>query len=617
MRSKYITYDEKGNILLPNIKKIFIPDYDMEIMDADLSGADAQIYGADSECKALLDFFSNPKKYHPSGKLYAWVASEHLQREVSTDEPIYRDYKASHHGCVTGDHEVLTYEGWVRIDKYDETKPLAVWDKETSNIHFEIPKDFNRDFVLPSEPLYNIEGASFSQLTTLDHKFPRWSNGKILVNEAKDLPKTSRIPYSGYYKGGTISESLTKIRLMVALQADGCVYYTDEKGESSFQFRFTKERKIQRLENLLKEAKISFKKKTVEEEKDKFVTTFTFKGYLHGWMKHLDWWILLYTKECIEAFIDELPYWDGTTNYNGTFVFSTDKKAVEVMQTLIHLTGKASKCVICERDSSRKTLYRLSINGRKFYRCETGIMEYVQHNGTNVYCPQTSTGFFLVRRNGYITVTGNTWYGMATPKLAITVGCSLYKAQQLMDFYDYIYPEKRIWQERLVKEVEKRGYISNKFGRRFWFLDKNDPTRNNKIFSSIPQSTTGEVINRAWIKIRREIDLKQIAEQEYIAEKVTEQFCKKVKQRCDVLMQVHDSLVIQYPILLAEKVRPLINGCMRIPIPYDPPLIIPSDFKVSTKSYGDCAKVKKEEVRNFKLEETRKDEEAKDKGKLL
>lgn len=284
MENKYISYDTKGNLLLPNIKKIFIPDEGMEIMDADLSGADAQIYGADSECKKLLDFFENPLKFHKSGKLYAWVASEHLQRDVSTDDPEYKFYKASHHGV---------------------------------------------------------------------------------------------------------------------------------------------------------------------------------------------------------------------------------------------------------------------------------------------------------------------WYGMAVNKLALTINCTVSKAQQLLDFYDYLYPEKDIWQKRLVYEANTKGYITNIFGRRFWFPDTSDLTRNNKIFSSIPQSTTSEVINRGWINIRKNIDLHEIATQQFLAEKISENIKYRIEQRCNVLLQVHDSLVIQYPIELADVVRPLIQKNMLIELPYKKPITIPADFKVSEISYGDCQKVKK------------------------
>ena len=60
----------------------------------------------------------------------------------------------------------------------------------------------------------------------------------------------------------------------------------------------------------------------------------------------------------------------------------------------------------------------------------------------------------------------------------------------------------------------------------------------------------------------------------------------------DILMQVHDSIVTQYPIEKAEYYRAKIKEAMEIDIPYKNTLIIPADFKVSNHSYGDTEKVK-------------------------
>ncbi len=563
--SDIISYDDQGNILLPNIKRIFLPDEGKEIMDADLSGADAMVVAADSQCKWLLDFFNNPK-----GKLYAYIASEHLQREITADSPEYKSYKAVCHGCITGDHEVLTPNGWIRIDKYDENIPLAVWDKDNSQIHFEIPKSFNRDFIENSEFLYSIEGESFSQLTTLDHKFIRQSNGKLIITQAKDLPISSRLPYTGEYKGGSKKELNVKMKLMVALQADGHVLYTDKKGISTYQFRFTKERKINRLENLLVEAGIQFQKKFSESDK---VTTFYFKGYLEAWMKYLDWWILDYEKDNLKTFVEELQYWDGhirTSNGVRTSITTTNKLSAEIIQTLFHLFNYGSKINIKLKDKTRQTLYEISMNNRKFYRCSTGIQKYIEHIGTKVYCPQTSTGFFMIRRNGHIMVTGNTNYGLGLDKLAAMLGISWTYAKSLQDFYFNLCPEILKWHVRIKKDIDKKGYITNVFGRRGWFLDSKDPTLFNKAFAFIPQSTVADVINRGWVNITSHHG-----------------------DIVEVLMQVHDSLVMQYDISYANVIRNEIKKQMSIVLPYKPPMVIPADFKVSRRSYGECEKVRK------------------------
>lgn len=253
--SKYVSYSKEGNLILPNIKKIFLPDEGMELLDGDLSGADAMVVAADSECKWLLDFFNSPK-----GKLYAYIASEHLQREVTSDSPEYKSYKAVCHG----------------------------------------------------------------------------SN-----------------------------------------------------------------------------------------------------------------------------------------------------------------------------------------------------------------------------------------YGLGLDKLCTMLGISYTSAKSLQDFYFSLCKEIPKWHEKIRSEVNKKGFITNIFGRRGWFIDKKDPTLLNKAYAFIPQATVSDVINRGWVNIKRTLP------------------------EVDVLLQVHDSLVVQYPMEKAEFYRRKIKECMEIPLPYDPVLIIPSDFKVSTLSYGDVKKPQK------------------------
>lgn len=158
------------------------------------------------------------------------------------------------------------------------------------------------------------------------------------------------------------------------------------------------------------------------------------------------------------------------------------------------------------------------------------------------------------------------FYGMEINKLAATIGCSYSKAAELDSFYKYFYPERDAWHRRLLQEVRRKGYIENSFGRRFWFLDTNDPTLKNKIFAAIPQSTTAEVINRGWINIRRNLP--------------------QVK----VLLQVHDSLTLEYPSNDAKFYRKEILKNMEVPLDYTPSVVIPVDYKVSTISYGDAEK---------------------------
>lgn len=168
----------------------------------------------------------------------------------------------------------------------------------------------------------------------------------------------------------------------------------------------------------------------------------------------------------------------------------------------------------------------------------------------------------------YKGIFHGTNYIMGIPKLAMMAKISEKLARELQDFYFHLCPEIRKWHKRLEADVRTYGYVKNKFGRRMEFtLSRNNPTVMNEVAAAIPQSTIGDVVNRAWVNIVENMD--------YV----------------DILMQTHDSLVPQYPIEKVEVARKELIQRMLIGIPYDPILYIDSDIKVSQVSLGDCKKI--------------------------
>lgn len=162
-------------------------------------------------------------------------------------------------------------------------------------------------------------------------------------------------------------------------------------------------------------------------------------------------------------------------------------------------------------------------------------------------------------------------YGMGIEKLASMSGLPITLSKQLQDFYFRLNPEIRVWQKDIEKQIKTKGYITNVFGRRAWFTNKNDPTLLNKALAFQPQGGIADLVNHAWVSIK-----------------------EKHKENIHVSMQVHDSLVCQYKIDIAEKARKQIINCMEIPLTFKGgiTITIPADCKVSTKSYGDCKKLK-------------------------
>ena len=180
----------------------------------------------------------------------------------------------------------------------------------------------------------------------------------------------------------------------------------------------------------------------------------------------------------------------------------------------------------------------------------------------------------------YKAVCHGTNYGVGIPKIASMLGITISSAKQLQDFYLDLCPEIVLWHNRIQKEISRKGYLTNIFGARGWFLNRNDPYLYNKAYAFIPQSSIGILVNKGATTVRKNYpDIK-------------------------ISLQVHDSLVAQYPIILARECRRDILNSMIVSLPYQEPLVIPADMKVSTVSYGDTRKIK-DMRRDYNLTQTR------------
>lgn len=556
-----------GSIDLPNIKELFICDEGETFFDIDLAAADARIIAWISDCKFLTELFEDPE-----GDPYLLLAKEYYKNPNLTKKDKARQiFKAVAHGCLTGEHEVLTKEGWVRIDKVSNNKEIAVWDRD-SNIKFEVPKQYNEFFIPPEENLIAIKGTAFHQLSTLNHRFPCVVDTKsgLKVKQAIDLNKTARIPYNGNYSGGTKVAELAYMQLIAAVQADGHIAHIALDGTPTFSFRFVKDRKIVRLKGILQELNIPYKVSSYIEDgtaNNKPRVTIRFNGYLQTYMKKLDWWILDYSKECFIAWVNELQYWDGSTrSSNGvrTAISTTDRNAAEIMQTAFQLCGYGSKLITKLRDETRQTIYEVSMNNRKYHNMSTGTKTIIEHKGTKVYCPTTSTGFFMVRYNGNIMVTGNSNYLGRANTLAAKAGLSVRDVEQVQKFYFSLCPEIPLLHKEVERQVNSRGYLENVWGARGWFLNKNEPMLLNQAMAWAGSSPVGILINKGLANIH------------------------KNDKRIIIRGQTHDSLWGTYRTDDLTAKERIIERCS-IPLPFDIPRIIPVDIKTSILSYGNCS----------------------------
>lgn len=313
--------------------------------------------------------------------------------------------KISSHACLTGDHEVLTPEGWVKISEARDSR-IAVWDK-TGAIIFEKPQAYHEYANLSR--LTKVSGTSLETLCTDNHEFPIVSRGSWRGKKYKTVRRVrsadftdGSIPTSGVL-ADPWEEKYSDLEIMqaVAVQADGSFV------EDGARFHIVKKRKKDRLRKLWPDAiesactcthkggpgshfRIKFKSDLLDENKN-----FTAN-------------LLKLSNRQREIFLAELLKWDGSCSEDGRnaqYYFNKKLESCQWVQTIAHLSGRQALI----RESS-DGCYKVSLNSRSYASVDRLKREVVPVSGERVYCFTTSTGFFLVRYKNKVHVTGNSNY---------------------------------------------------------------------------------------------------------------------------------------------------------------------------------------------------------------
>lgn len=148
--------------------------------------------------------------------------------------------------------------------------------------------------------------------------------------------------------------------------------------------------------------------------------------------------------------------------------------------------------------------------------------------------------------------------------IAPRVGLLINEVERVQKWYFGKFPGIEKWQNGIIDQVTKRRYVENAFGYRRFYFDRIEGNIFNQAIAWIPQSTVGLLINKIW---------------DNIATRAPE---------IDILLQVHDSLVGSFPIYGRQESIAKLEQLSNVPVPYPDPLYIPTGFKTSQKSWGEC-----------------------------
>lgn len=157
-------------------------------------------------------------------------------------------------------------------------------------------------------------------------------------------------------------------------------------------------------------------------------------------------------------------------------------------------------------------------------------------------------------------------YGASARTVAITLGWKVAQAEDFQSRWFRAHPAILNWHRRIEQEVQVKRTVTNAFGYRRVYFDRADNLLPQAL-AWIPQSTVGIVCFRGAVALDRDIPW------------------------CQVLLQVHDSVVFQIPFAhVRVSSLELIKRTLTQVVPYPDPLTIPWELAMSDKSWGDCEK---------------------------
>lgn len=159
-------------------------------------------------------------------------------------------------------------------------------------------------------------------------------------------------------------------------------------------------------------------------------------------------------------------------------------------------------------------------------------------------------------------------YGLSPQGFAIQYDMELKYAKQCHALYHNAYPGLSLWHQHIRNKLGKDRTLENLFGRKRRFLNRWNEDLFKAAYSYIPQSTVGQLLNYGIVETYYQQDLPEYS----------------FLRDWDLLNQVHDSMVFQYPI---DKLDDLVKTIKQIQKNLDPKLycngrqfVIKTDCKI-------------------------------------
>lgn len=322
-------------------------------------------------------------------------------------------------GCTDGETEYLTLDGWKKIKDYNGEK-ILIYNRELNTSYFDMPLAYIKK---PTKKFYHLKNQVVDQMLTGEHKVLLFSSHSknpdynvdaeldYWLNKNNTLRKGVNHLFRNYIPNYTTENNLDytddELRLIVAISADGRIR------NNNIEFHFKKQRKIARLTKLCDA--LNIKINVHSRADDSFGCTINFSKAL----KDLTPLYRLNVHQ-LGVVYDEIQYWDGHLAKDGQLCYSTTiKNNADFIQFVLSTQGIRCNFSAYQGKENWNTCYQVySTNNNQTAFPTPEQITTITGDDLTAYCFTTNTGFWIMRRDGKIVITGNC--GMLAVKTSLT-----------------------------------------------------------------------------------------------------------------------------------------------------------------------------------------------------
>lgn len=299
--------------------------------------------------------------------------------------------------CFHPDTEILTEYGWKHF--YELTDEKVAQYNSDGTIDFVKPiRYISKDY---TGELHCIKSNNKTFKVTPNHNMVYENKVEIASNHNYN----DNLIVSGLVKG-QMDELTLLDRLAIACQADGCCHPATKDGMQQWDFKFTKQRKKDRLEWLLKSLNIKWTSgKYLNNYYIKIPTSLNITKDLTTYFKTLDnksWtW-------CTD-FINEAAEWDGHIRDTHFYYSSKNINNVKLIESILTLSGNKfnTSIIVDNRWSKTSTSYRVQSSSMIVDYKATRLWTTEPYSG-KVYCVEVPSHMIIVRSpDGSAIICGN------------------------------------------------------------------------------------------------------------------------------------------------------------------------------------------------------------------